>query len=180
MENFEKVEKLRARANVSFEEAKAALDACDGDLLDAMVYLEKQGKVKQPDQSTYSTNYEEQKQYASVKDKVKSQEQKKENFFGMLRRVFRKFMDKCRGNYFCVMKNKEVKFKIPVLFFLILLIAFWRIALPVMVVLLFFGCRYSFYGKDDLAQVNKYMDKASDFAEQVKEKFNQEMNETDD
>ena len=46
MDNLEKVERLREKADVSYEEAKKALDECDGDLLDAMVYLEKQGKVK--------------------------------------------------------------------------------------------------------------------------------------
>ena len=48
MEQLEKVEKLRQRANVTYEEAKQALEACNWDLLDAMVYLEKQGKVKEP------------------------------------------------------------------------------------------------------------------------------------
>ena len=38
MEQLEKVEKLRERADVSYEEAKEALEACDWDLLDAMVY----------------------------------------------------------------------------------------------------------------------------------------------
>lgn len=44
MEQLEKVEKLRERADVSYEEAKEALEACDWDLLDAMVWLEKEGK----------------------------------------------------------------------------------------------------------------------------------------
>lgn len=71
MEQLEKVEKLRQRANVTYEEAKQALEACNWDLLDAMVYLEKQGKVKEPNQSTYSTSYDDQSQYISVKEKCK-------------------------------------------------------------------------------------------------------------
>ena len=39
MEHLEKVEKLRERANVSYEDAKEALEASEWDLLDAMVYL---------------------------------------------------------------------------------------------------------------------------------------------
>ena len=46
MDTFEKVEKLREKANVTFEEAKAALDEANGDLLDAMILLEKQGKAE--------------------------------------------------------------------------------------------------------------------------------------
>ncbi|MDP4159978.1 MAG: ubiquitin, partial [Bacillota bacterium] len=48
MTTLEQVEKLCAMANISYEEAKAALDAANGDLLEAIIYLEKQGKVKAP------------------------------------------------------------------------------------------------------------------------------------
>ena len=36
MDEFEKIEKLRTRANITYEEAKAALDEANGDLLDAI------------------------------------------------------------------------------------------------------------------------------------------------
>ena len=39
MDLFEKVEKLREKANVTYEEAKAALEKADGDLLDALATL---------------------------------------------------------------------------------------------------------------------------------------------
>ena len=41
MDKLEKVEKLREKTGVSYEEAKNALEACDYDLLDAIIYLEK-------------------------------------------------------------------------------------------------------------------------------------------
>ena len=170
MENLEKVEKLRERANVSYEEAKEALEASNWDLLDAMVYLEKQGKTKAPEQTAYSTNYEDQQQFTSVEETVKAQE-KSESIFAAFRRIIRSFVDKCRGNFFCVKRDGEVKIKIPVLLFVLLLVGFWRVAIPVMVVMLYFGCHYSFYGKDELAEANNIMNKASDIAEQVKEEF---------
>ena len=74
MEMMEKVERLREKANVTYEEAKAALEETGGDLLDAIVLLERQGKVKEPAQSTFSTEYEEQKDYIKVRDKVEEQE----------------------------------------------------------------------------------------------------------
>ena len=40
MEHFEMVEKLRQKANVSYEEAKDALEKCDWDMLDALVLLD--------------------------------------------------------------------------------------------------------------------------------------------
>ncbi len=54
MDTFEKVEKLREKANVTFEEAKAALEEANGDLLDAMILLERQGKADARRES-YST-----------------------------------------------------------------------------------------------------------------------------
>ena len=40
MDELEKVERLRKKADVSYEEAKQALEECGWDLLDAMVLLE--------------------------------------------------------------------------------------------------------------------------------------------
>ena len=73
MDNLEKVEKLRERANVTYEEAKEALENNDWDLLDAMVALEKEGKTVKPEQTAYSTSYEEQQEYVRVVDKVEEQ-----------------------------------------------------------------------------------------------------------
>jgi len=47
------VETLREKANVSYEEAKAALEASNWDLLDAIVLLEGEGKIP-TETSTYS------------------------------------------------------------------------------------------------------------------------------
>lgn len=45
MISIEQVEKLLEYADVTFEEARDALETCKGNLLDAIVYLERQGKV---------------------------------------------------------------------------------------------------------------------------------------
>ena len=58
MELLEKVEKIREKTGVSYEEAKAALEVCGEDVLDALVYLENQGKIKKPDVSVYTTEAE--------------------------------------------------------------------------------------------------------------------------
>ena len=54
MTNYEMVELLRSKANVTYEEAKAALEESNWDILDAMVLLERQGKVTDKG-SAYST-----------------------------------------------------------------------------------------------------------------------------
>lgn len=173
MNEFEKVEKLRERANVTYEEAKEALDQCNGDLLDAMMLLERQGKAKAPQQSSFSTSYEEQPQYLSVEEKV--QESK-----GDGKSIWEKICDFCKmiwrkgcDNYFCLHHKGELIFKIPVVAFVIVLLFAWNVSLIALVVGLFFDCRYSFAGKDELDAANKVFDKASEFAEQVKDEFHQ-------
>lgn len=44
-EKFDRAMKLSQRTGVSLEDAKAALNACDFDMLDAVVYLEQLGKT---------------------------------------------------------------------------------------------------------------------------------------
>ena len=44
--NLEQIDELRKRANVSYEDAKNALEQSSGDLIEALVYLEKQNKIK--------------------------------------------------------------------------------------------------------------------------------------
>lgn len=44
--NLEQIDQLRQRANVTYEEAKTALEACNGDMVEALVYLERNNKVK--------------------------------------------------------------------------------------------------------------------------------------
>ena len=49
MDTMEKVEALRKKANISYEEAKNVLEQANGDLLDAMVILERQSKINKPE-----------------------------------------------------------------------------------------------------------------------------------
>ena len=45
MDNYQKVEQLVNKAGCSYEDAKAALEACGWDMLDAVISLEREGKV---------------------------------------------------------------------------------------------------------------------------------------
>ena len=52
MDKLEKVEKLREKTGVSYEDAKNDQEKCDYDLLDAIINLEKMDKVKAPQVET--------------------------------------------------------------------------------------------------------------------------------
>lgn len=171
MDELEKVERLRQKADVSYEEAKEALEKCGWDLLDAMVELEKQGKVKKPGQSSYTTHYEE-------PETIREAAQAKKSgctFTGMLNRFFdwcSRVIKKGNSMLFHVEREGKKIISMPVTVFVILMLFGFWFFLVLMVVGLFLGCRYSFEGlkRVDL-DVNKAMDSAAQTAEKIKEEF---------
>ena len=173
MDEFEKVEKLRQKANVSYEEAKKALDEANGDVLDAMLALEAQGKVSPDEQSTHSTTYDEQKDYVSVRDTVDGQDEKDKRTLGQkIKYLCKLIWLKCRNNKFTVERREERIISIPVWVLLLAIIfAFWTVGV-IMIVGLFFDCRYAIVGPDDLSAINNVMDKAGDVVDKVKEEVN--------
>ena len=46
MDNLQKIEQLVSKAGCSYEDAKAALEGCGWDMIDAIISLEREGKVK--------------------------------------------------------------------------------------------------------------------------------------
>ena len=174
MDEFEKVEKLRQRANVSFEEAKKALDEAGGDLLDAMILLEAQGKVITKEQTTRSTTYDDQKDYVSVPDTVQRQDTENRKPLGQkIKHLFHLIWIKCKDNKFTVERRGETVVSVPVwVLVLSVLIAFWPVCI-ILIVGLFFDCRYAIVGPDDSTAINDVMDKAGDVVEKVKDKFDE-------
>ena len=75
MEQLEKVEKLRERADVSYEEGERGPGGpATGIFWTPWYGWKKEGKRKGPSKESFTTSYEEQDQYVSVKDKVQEQE----------------------------------------------------------------------------------------------------------
>lgn len=66
--SLELIEILRERANVTYEEAKEALENCNSDIVDALIYLEKQNKIKPPSGDNCCTSGF----WASVKNLVRN------------------------------------------------------------------------------------------------------------
>jgi len=177
MSTIEQVEKLKEKANVTYEEAKEALGASEGDMLDAIIYLEKQGKVKTPENNgsfTTTPSQEEQRQEKKEKES-ESDKDYGESFstlFGKFIRWCGKVIAKGNVHMFEVRRNKEVVVSVPLTVLVLLLIfAFWVI-IPLVVVGLFFGCRYYFRGPDlEKTGVNKVMDVAADACENIKKEI---------
>ena len=176
MEFLEKVEKLRNKANISYEEAKSILNETDGDLLEAMIMLEKQGRLDPPPSSNESIG-----QYVPrCANGHKGQEGAHDAWRGFWRWIKSLFAKGNRNNL-RIKKNDNVIASMPVTVFVAALVfAFW-IAVPLLIAGLFCGCSYSFTGPDlERENINRAWDKASQMAESIKEDIKKEMDSGED
>ena len=161
MDHFEMVEALRAKANVSYEDAKTALEASQWDLLDALVYLEKEGKMHPDASASFTTRQEPSPRPAAETETAKG--------------VFRRILEVVAGainrmNKISVEVHKKGKVVLTLpltAFVLLLLFCFWCV-IPLMVVGLFFGMTYRFQGSQAVQGVNKVMDTAAGVAQNIK------------
>ncbi len=156
MDHYEMVEKLREKANVSYEEAKAALEAADWNLLDALVLLENQGKVSGSETystKTESTAYENRNRHAETAARVG-------------RRIASGIN---RANRYTVAFSRkgEMLFELPLLVPVLLLIFGFWVVVPLLIVGLFFGFKYELKGAAGVEAVNRVMDKASEVADNI-------------
>lgn len=181
MATLEQMEKLCAMANISFEEAKSALDAANGDLLDAIIALEKVGKVHAPTGGGY---YSSEKTFdrSAVSGKENCGEKHdhnghKENpFISFLKKTGEfclKLFRRGNANSFEALHNGEIKASFPItVLALMLIFAFW-VTIPLLIIGMFFGLRYRFIGSDFKGNtINDAMNSAANAAEELKKSIN--------
>ncbi|MDR3586475.1 MAG: ubiquitin [Desulfosporosinus sp.] len=181
MTTLEQVEKLRAMANVSYDEAKAALDASNGDLLEAIIDLEKQGKVNAPNGGGYYSSEKTVDASEVVFNKSCWEKENKncnggETFSSLMKKLVKfcfKILRKSTTNYFEVLKGEQSKASVPVIALVLLLIFAFGVTIPLLIIGLFFGLRYRFKGPDFLGKtINDAMNSAADAAENLKKSMN--------
>jgi len=179
MVNLQQVEELRKYANITFNEAKEALEETDGDILEAIINLEKKGIIKGPEGGGYYSSKDSYENSKSDEDKENNKaefyDESTTSFSEMLNKFMsflKKIFKKGNRNIFKVTKDGEKIISIPVTILVILIVfAFW-ITIPIMVIGLFFGYKYSFAGPElGKEQVNRAMDSVSNAAESIKKEF---------
>ncbi|MDD6401902.1 MAG: DUF4342 domain-containing protein [Lachnospiraceae bacterium] len=180
MERLEKVEKIREKTGVSYEEAKNALEACEYDVLDALVYLETLGKINREKLATYSTVQTTESSEFTKAQETYENSCKDTSFGEAFGRVFdkawkllKKAIQKGCNTTFVVKKKDKIMFNVPVIVLVLLtLFAFW-VTIPLLIVGMFFDCRYSFLGfESTMVDINELCEKASDSCENIKKEFN--------
>ena len=184
MERLDKVEKLRQRANVSYEEAKRALEECDWDMLEAMVLLENQGKVKpDPASAAYVSGGGGQEQPVHSLSATSQEEsgeagagpQKKSHFFQKLGKAIKYLVQKGCENSLVIKQHGQALMDLPIIAFIILLICFFWVVIPIMVVSLFFEFSYNFKGAElGKEKINRTMEQATEAVNNFKSEINKE------
>lgn len=176
MISLEQVEELRKRANITYDEAKKALEETNGDILEAIINLEKQNKIQPPKGGGYySTKYDTREQNNYEKSDTKGK-YKEEEISVTIKELLKKTgnfimkaIDKGNRNHFEVVKNGERIMTLPVTIIALLVIFMFWVVFPLMIVGLFFGFRYRFSGPDlGRDDINRAMDSVAGVAENIK------------
>jgi len=177
MERNEMIKVLMEKAKVSHEEAEEALQECDCDLLDSIIYLERKGKVENNETNTIieaaEVNNEENKKESDGKNKKKCGGIGE--VIGRIIKFIGKVIDKGNKNDFEISKESKKPIKISLtISALLLIVAFWPVAV-LLVVGLFSGYKYSITGTDiNTDKVNDILNKASESADNIKDDFREE------
>lgn len=143
---LEQVEKLRARCDLGYEEARALLEQCNGSVLDALIELERQGRATSPDSGRpsapdFSSTYSEPLSRSPVPIITGSAW---ENFWKDAKVILTKLWDILRdlNRYqLHVLREDRVLCVIPLWVLLILIVVVW-ITVPLLIIGLMLHCRY--------------------------------------
>lgn len=176
MITLEQVEELRKRTNISYDDAKKALEETNGDILEAIINLEKQNKIDPPKgggfYSTKNTHQSNENNQSEGTFREEIHQTDSQSFGELMSRFFKwcgKVIDIGNRNNFEVTKDGRKINSLPVTILVLLLIFMFWLTIPMMIIGLFFGYRYSFSGPDlGKEKVNRAMDSVADVAESLK------------
>ena len=181
MEKLKLVDKLKNKANISYEEAKDALEKSNRDMLEAMLYLEAHGKVQKPSFSIFYTNeskesYNENGEEVNLKKDTNENNFENKNSFEGVFEAICKAIDTCNNIFIEIIRNSRVILKIPFTVLIVLLFfAFW-IVIPLMIIGLFFNMEFLVSSKKiDVDKINKVFKETSKVVKDVKDKFTNHM-----
>ena len=184
MERDKMIETLMKKAHVGHDEAIEILEKCNWDMLDAIIYLERCGKVPNDDTTTIVEVEEvkDEKSHSSKKEEKKSKEQKEYGGIGeVVGRMFRflgTVISKANRNYFEAKKDHEKPIRISLLILILFLLFLFPATVVILVIGLFCGYKYSIDGESLKCDgVNDVFEKASESADSIKNDFKKGYNE---
>lgn len=173
---LEQAERLREKADVSYAQAREALEYSGGNLLDALIYLEEKGAIPRPEGAYYSTRGESgpagRESRAADLPRPVREEKKERPGMGLFRRIRYLLLD----NELEIWRKGQPITALPVLILLLLLVFAFYVTAPLLLLGLFLGFRYRFSGPDlERDGINNVMgsvaDGAADLGRQVMEEL---------
>jgi len=153
MITIEQVEKVVKHTGVTYQEAKEALEVTEGNVLEAIINIEKRrGETKQSANTSQNRQEERTQREESNSDSL-------DQFVEWVKRwVHRGTINKLE-----VVRNKKVVLALPVLVFIILVLFVFWVTVPLLIISLFFGYGYRFSGPDlEKTKVNDAVQMASE------------------
>lgn len=143
MEHIDMMEKLREKANISLGEAKEVLERADWDMLEALVILEKEGKI-QPLTTSVST-MEQESAYEKVESEIKGKKESSWNrFWNELTENLKILVNKCFNNSL-VMRNRKSGNVIHIPLFIGIILCFVSLSLVALGLLLGLLMGYDYF-----------------------------------
>ena len=173
-EKFEKVEMVREKCNVSYEKAREVLEACDYDVLEAVIKLEQEATAAQAAQEAQAAANAQAAQAAWEAQRAERAARRHEatskvadelkGFWAACLKALRMGVDST-----FVAENKGGRvFSLP-LIVVILGIFVWGATLWLLVIGLFCGLRYRIEGPGEFAtKASDMLDQAADFTDDIK------------
>ena len=155
MDHYEMVENLRIKANVTYEEAKAALEASDWDMLDALVLLESEGKVTQTTPEFTTKEKADETRRSVLKEK---------GSLSKLSAWIKKTIALGNQNQFVISRKGAEMVAMPITVMALLTVLVWPFSLIVLFAGFFLGTRYAFRGPDINTTVSAFVNGAQDKA----------------
>lgn len=153
MITIEQVEKVVKHTGVTYQEAKEALEVTEGNVLEAIINIEKRrGETKQSTHASQNLQEERMQREENNSDSL-------DQFVEWVKRwVHRGTINKLE-----VVRNKKVVLALPVLVFIILVLFVFWVTVPLLIISLFFGYGYRFSGPDlEKTKVNDAVQMASE------------------
>jgi hypothetical protein len=173
MTTIEQVEKLRAYADVSYEQARDALERAGGNTLDAIVLLEREGKIPGARSSADGavTVIPATQQKRERRESQKSGGDAANEFFTKLGEIC---LDLWHMRLVAVNGGGVTILTIPVVAVVVLTIFFFWVTVPLLLVGLCCGLRYSFEGPERSKAANGVADKVNRAADYTERQFREQ------
>lgn len=185
MENYQKVEQLVNKAGCSYEDAKTTLEACGWDMLDAVISLEKEGKIKKEPAKAAENKTEEPVEIIPEVISEKAYDNADTGASGSskeapkrLKGLWKRIKSILKDNRMVMLKSDGQQIlNLPIWIPILALAMFFWATLILAALAMLFGCRFHFEGADlGKTGINDTMDKATDYAEKVREDLSEKVN----